>query len=225
MGRDHLGQFLLNSNANFGRGIMLLEDCEGTFNWTVSGTGGDDTHEYATAAAFIGTNGIHMKTRVTSAATNDTLRIAKILDYPASGLIVFRARFNWPDNSNVALMRLDLDVSRGNQLIRYRIVLEPGAPEIYYLDSGNNEVDNGGGLKRVYDNQWGAVELVVDANNGEYRYVQQQGWKWDLSGQAGYEVSQPDEKGVTLAFELVASSEAPAEAYLDQIYLGEFLDI
>jgi len=84
MPRDFFGNYPIVAGLGFSRDIKVLDDCEGTFTWTVGGTGGDDVHEFLAAAAWQGTYGMHLKTRTTDTDEDDALAVQKLFDFPVS---------------------------------------------------------------------------------------------------------------------------------------------
>jgi len=82
MPRDFFGNYPIVAGLGFSRDIKVLDDCEGTFTWTVGGTGGDDVHEFLAAAAWQGTYGMHLKTRTTDTDEDDALAVQKLFDFP-----------------------------------------------------------------------------------------------------------------------------------------------
>ena len=90
--REFQARVPIGSNMMFARGVLLLDDCDGTLGWVASGTGGDDVHAFSTDYAFSGVNSLKLVTRTTGAAAGDTLTVARVVEYPESGLLVYRAR-------------------------------------------------------------------------------------------------------------------------------------
>jgi len=225
MSRDHLGQFMVSSALGFGRGILLLDDCEGTFNWTVSGTGGDDVHEFATAAAFMGLKGMRLKTRTTGAAANDYVAAARAVGHGEGGLLVIRARVASPDVSVVKNLVMQVTHCDGVNDYSANINIRMSAGTVAYLDAAAAAVAMPDLAQTFTDGAWFTIELVLDVLTHEYLECFCNGTRVDLAGAGVYDVGASTERGAIVSLSVIAVGAAPAEMYADNIYVGEYLDL
>lgn len=223
--RDHLGQFQLSSNMHFSKGVLCMDDCVGAMNWTKSGTGGDDLLEHAAAAAFFGATGLHLKTRTTDAAQNDSIVAQKNFDFPASGLLVYRAKLNSPSLAAANSISLQTNACAADTLNSFSLNYNPAGPALYYIASGGNPIELTGANIEITDNQWQTIEIVLNLLTMTAISVTWCGHTYDLSG-VGMFIGIPDSATYTqLRISLITTAAAPAELYADAIYAGEFLDI
>jgi len=225
MSRDHLGQFMMASNLAFARGVLLLEDSEGTFTWTPSGTGGDDVHAFATAAAFMGLNGIQLKTRTTSAAADDLLSVQKWCQFPESGLLVLRARIASPALAAVKAIYLTASVHDGALNAQGQMMWSPNTPRVAYQNLAGAAVPITEMAFTTENLAFITLELVLDLDAMNYIAIAWNGIRKLLPAIPMYAVGSSALREVILGVSVTSIAAAPAQAYVDTVYAGEFLDL
>ena len=225
MSRDHLGNFMVSSNLGFARGILLLDDCEGTFTWIATGTGGDDIHAFATVAAFLGLNGMHLRTRVTNPAADDVVSVAKYFGYPEGGLIVLRLRLSSPDWSKVKRIGVGLNLDDGIRVYDPYVVLHPVTHRVEYHDALGNEVQAVAFDCTLQNNGWFTLELAISALDKDYVALAFNGTRVDLSAVALHDAGASAGRCAWCWIDVLAQGANAATAYFDNIYVGEFLDL
>jgi len=223
--RDHLGNFMVAGNLGFARGVLLLEDCEGTFTWVVSGTGGDDVHAFATVAAFMGTNGMRLKTRTTGATAADNLAVEKAMSYPESGLLVARLRVCPVAVAPFDYIQVLLDVSDGAAGHGACLQLDVAAGKVYYQAAGGGFVEIVALAAPVYEGAFMTVELAVDLLTNQYLGCMVNGLRADLAGLAMVSAGAVAYRFARLGVTIATAGAAACEAYVDSVYVGEFLDL
>ena len=225
MSRDHIGAFNVNSNLNFAKGIMLLDNCEGTCNWTKAGTGADPVLDYNSAAAFIGTNGMRIQTRSTSPAQYDVCSATKIIHLPVSGYMKFRAMCNFPDVSLVQQLSMMLYLYHLTDIWKAELRLTPNTPTMQYMNAAGGATAIADMALKVADGQWFELEVGVDVTEHEYVAAQFNGIEVALSKIGFYDADDTTFTGANLFLEIGSAGAAQATAYFDQIYCGEYPDI
>jgi hypothetical protein len=224
MGRDHFPNIPVGAGMGFARGVLLLDDCEGTFTWNVTGTGGDDVHAFATAAAFQGTYGMRLKTRTTATAAADNLTVTKIMGYPESGLLVTRLRFASPDWTTHDTFGLLLNVYNGVHNFQAALMYTPATPEWGYTDSTGAYVVLATLTGTIPNLAWVQAEIVLDLRTMTWLQVAANGTRVDLAGVAMRDVGADVNRDIYLAVQLLTVGAAAAEIYADNIYVGEYLE-
>jgi len=222
--RDYFGNLPIVSSMGFMRGIMVLDDCEGTMTWIVTGTGGDDVHAYETAAAWQGEKGLHLKTRTTATAQDDWVHLQKIFDHPASGLLVARLRLCTPDAAKTKSIIVTLRDDDGSQQYAAAIMLAPATNKIYYLNSAGAYVELTAIPQTFANYNWYTLELAADCRTHKYLHVRFNGLSADLSAQAMYNDAATSGRSAQLRLLVTAAVTGPGEAYMDNIYVGEYLE-
>lgn len=223
--RDHLGNYQISSDLTFARGILLLDDCEGTFTWIVLGTGGDDVHAYATPAAFMGLNGLRMKTRVTAAAQNDYLDVHKFVGVPESGLLVYRTRLCFPNLTGQASVNMNVAFYNASREWRAMLSVVPATGAVSYYDSAGGMTAVAGLAGLLPAVGWATMELVLDLNTMEYVEAAWDGNRVSLAGIGMYDLGVSTDRAVYVGISIIASAAPPAEIYADNIYVGEHRDL
>jgi len=216
---------MVSSNLGFARGVLLLEDCEGTFTWVDSGTGGDDVHEFATAAAFMGLQGMRLKTRTTGAAANDYVMVSKPMGYPESGLCVARARIAVPALAAVGGFTLAVVARNGTRRWQGELVVSPNAPTVEYLNAAGAWTAVAALAYAPVVFGFVTLEVALDLRSMEYVEGAWNGARADLAGVSMYDAAADTARGLTLAVSVRAAGAAAAELYADNLYVGEFLDV
>ena len=224
MSRDWFGSIPIVDGLGFARGIMVLDDCEGTCTWVISGTGGDDVHEFAVAAAFQGTYGLRLATRATGAAADDYVQAVKVFGFPESGLLVARVKIGSVDVSDVKTARLNLQWSNGVKGYSASVHLMMSAGTAQYLNSAGTYTAIACLAQTFSDQAWYTLELAVDCIDNEYVGVFFNGTRVDLADIDVYEAGADTERGAKVGLAVYAVGANQAEIQVDNIYVGEFRD-
>jgi hypothetical protein len=221
--RDFLPGFNVGSDMGFARGVLLLEDCEGAFTWSIIGTGGDDVHTFAAAAAFMGAYGMQLKTRTTNPAENDYVEAYKFMGFPESKLVVVRLRWASPDLTKVKSFVVDLYLRDGATTWQASLRFDTVNHLVKYLNAAGGSTTIVGMGWTEYPLQFVTAELVIDANAMEYLSVMANGVRAELPDQGLYEVGAETYRACDVGLTVTAAGAAPAEVYVDSVYVGEFL--
>lgn len=222
MGIDHIGKFNVNQNLQFTKGIRLLDDCEGTFNWVVVGTGSDYSATFETAAAMIGTKGMHVKTRATSPAENDTIQVNRQFGVSESGLLAMRGNFNFVDQSLIASISMFLHYYDGTDKLNGKVVFTPQTPLIQWLNSAGGFTAFTEAPFKVNNDVWFQMELVIDTVGKIYKSARVGQLREDLDGEALRDSGGSTYTQVLAGFILQTDGAAQAQVYADQFYMGEY---
>ena len=181
MSRDYFGNYPIVAGLGFSRDVLLLDDCEGTMTWEVSGTGGDDVHEYLAAAAWQGTYGMHLKTRTTGTTVDDYVLAQKLFDWPSTNLLVARLRVTPVVVANTKGITITLAADDGSDGYTGAIKLAPDGSKVYYSNSAGSWVELTDLAMTYYALHWLTVELALDLKAHTYRHLRFNGWETDLS--------------------------------------------
>jgi hypothetical protein len=224
MGRDHFPNLPIGAGMGFSRGIMLLDDFEGTFTWVVGGTGGDDVHALAPAAAWQGTYGLHLKSRTTNSAENDYTIVQKIFDYPASGLLVARVRTAPIVVANTKRIEIGLRIDDGAQQYAATLRVAVSTGKVYYLLTAATWVEIPILATTFVGGTWYTVELAIDCLAQKWISARFNGFTADLSAIPLYNDAASSGRSALLTLDVDASAAGPGEAYFDNAYVGEYLE-
>ena len=223
--RDHLGQNLIGSDLGFARGILLLDDCDGGFLWEITGAAGDAVHDVNGVAAFRGSGGLRLITRTAGAAIGDGMTISRRVSFSESGLLVYRLRICFPDVSRMGTVPLEVYVEIGGHEYLAALLWRPKTPDVRYMNDLGGFTAIPALAFGVSDGAWTMWEMVLDVAAFRYLSVSLGGVHVDMGGvgllDAG--ATAPRQIGVWLGFETAVN--APATVYVDDVYVGEFVDV
>ena len=224
MSRDYFGNLPVVAGMAFSRDVLLLDDCEGAFTWQTAGTGGDDVHEYLAAAAFAGTAGLHLKTRTTSAAENDSLLAQKWLGYPETGLLVARAKIASP--SWAAVKTINFIAVHGNGARNYNGQLQytPATGVVAYANAAGAATAIAALAHQELDYQFTTWELVIDCRAHQYLAVAINGLRASLAGVDLWDSAAAAQRYAGLGLGVTTSGAVSAELYASHLYVGENLE-
>lgn len=223
--RDHLGNFMVSADLQFARGVILLDDMSNDSAWEAAGTGADFSVAKDASAAFVGAYGLLVKTRVTDPAENDVVTAQRYGEYPESGLLVVRAMVGLPDASLLKQVRMFVFADSGAAQVSGTVKWVQATGQVAYGDAGSVYQDVTGMVLPWYDLFWWRWELVVDVRAAAYREVAICGYRADLGGIGMVSGATAGWRGTYFGFELMAAGAAQAVAYLDSLYVGEFLHV
>lgn len=220
--RDFFGNLPIVAGMGFMRGVMLLDDCEGTFTYVISGTGGDDVHEYLAAAAWQGTYGLHLKTRTTNTANADVVTAQKLFDFPATGLLVARLRVTPLVVARCGSILVTLAIDDGAQQYTATLALLVSTGAVSYLNSAAGYTAITALATTFTAGQWYTVELAINAKEAKYQHVRFNGLAADLSTLDLYNPAATAGRCAQLGLSAVATAAGPAEIYADNLVVHEF---
>lgn len=223
--RDHFGNNMLSSNLEFAKGIKILDDCEGTCNWIVSGTDANKTVTYETVAAWSGTNGLQLFTGDADSEEFDQVTAKKYVDKSETGLLVYRAKIGVPDISKVYTISLGLRLRTGSKSYLFLLGYFPNTPNALYITTGPSYVEVDGSDFAIVDNMWGTMELVVDCLAKQYISCNIFGHEVSLAGIDSYDEGANTGELIEFYLSVGCTAEAPATLYADNIYLGEYVNV
>lgn len=198
---------------------IFYDDCSGTYRYQNTGDGADFSSEYLTSAAFIGTNGIQMRTRTTNPAADDYVTLSKTLHLPPSKLIRLQLSAMNPLTSPNLHLIASLHWYDGTNVYMCRIRLTMADEKVYYC-SGWAPVYTDTGLHWYHEAYaWNRLDISANINEGKFHRLTVNEQTLDMSA-----ISLPSTaSGLTphLMFQVsvITAANARATAYFDQFLL------
>jgi len=223
--RDHLGVFSMGADLKFSRSVLMLDDCEGTFDWTSSGDGSDFVADHAAVKVWSGTNAIRLKTRTTGAAHLDTVRIVKVRNFPTSGLVVWRSRINLADVSLVSGVQLWMSFNDGANAYAPIVTIDSQTPSITYTNAAGGTSTLAGSGYPIEDYEWLEVEVRYDLDGLMWQSVEIAGVVYDLSSVALYATGAVTKRNIAINYRVYAEQAGIPTVYVDNIYIGAYGDV
>jgi len=224
MGREFIAWAGLSDQAGFDPDVLLLDNCEGTFSWVATGTGGGDTHEFALQAALGGRYGLQLKTRVGGAMAGDWLVGTRVFGYPERGLLVARLRMAGYMLATVGQMGFELGAADGTRLWQASLVVQPNVPSCSYLNALGGLTAIAGLGYSPGELSWTTLELVIDLVTHRYVEAGWSGARVGLGGVALRDGGVDTSRWASLGARVETSGAAAAEVFFDNVYVGELRD-
>ena len=226
MGRDHLRQFPIGGDLGFTRGILMLDQCEGTPAWQKAGTGSDHALAYDAAAAWVGEKGLKVTTRTTTPTAGDFVQCFRHVEHVETGLVVLRYKFSWPTLSQVQKTEVYLAQDDGDDVWQAMIRWVQADGFVTYQDSSSSQSATIITAGSLLNKQWAAIELVIDLKKHQYVSVRMFGTLVDLSG-VGMFFSEGGGSAKSMLVELrhYAAGANAAAMHYDYLFLGEFFGL
>ncbi len=225
MPRDHVGLYPVSSQMGFSRGIILLDDAEGTFNWTVTGTGSDFAASYETDAAFMGTKGIKLVTKTTTPAENDSCQIERFMPYPEADLLTMRMRCCLPLVSNVKYVMFSVYTYDGERLYQAEMLWQPKDGGVYMAVEHLQSIEIPGSNWEVVNGAWVTMEFTVNLKDKKYISAMFNGTRADMSAHLIEVLSASTKRYMRINAKVVADGAAQTTIYCDFIYAGEYVEL
>ena len=206
--------------ARYDPTVLLLEDCEESYKWTNSGTGADYTGSFDASFCYFGTKGWKLRTRATTPAANDYVRVARYLTYPAVRKLVVRGRVNFSTVSLVKTLAIEFAVVDGVTGYTAALLFTPNTPKVEYVNSAGAYVAMASLAHVITADCWYTFEIALDLVGLKYISASFGGTVVDLSAQGLYSFGGDTRRVVMLAFQVTAIGAAMCELGMDAIYLG-----
>ncbi len=211
----------LGSGMVFAKGIILMEDFEGTWQWLESGTGGDDVHTNGQAGSYHGTKGMTLRTRAASAAEDDIVTITNNIVYPRGDFVLVRMKLGLPNLSTVKRVVVGLLWENGAQGYKSGIYWEPNVPAGGYHNSAGAYVAEAGFGHGCEDGQWTLLEFGVDLSLAQYIRANLGGVEFDMAGIDVENTAAETTRRLQVQVSVVAAGAAQASLWGDDLYIGE----
>ena len=213
--------FSINADPQFKRGILMLDEAEGTCHWTGSGDGADFVVDYHVDAAIFGTKGLLIQTRSTTPAEDDQVAVVQYVTFPETDLLITRFRIRIPTVSTVKRFTVHTQFHDGTNLLTAGIGYNNETHALSYYNAAGGWTGIDGYTATTADGFTSIMELILDQANKNYLSVLFKGLRTDLSGLSFYTSAASTLKDLYIQFLLDTAGAAQAEIHLDSIYVGE----
>lgn len=222
MSMEHVGNYPIVGDMTFAKGILMLDDGEGTYVWTTTGTGADFAGSHETTAAFFGTKGMKLITRVTDPAEDDYVRAVRTVALPEAGLVVWRTLVRLPDVSDVKTFHLMVTEKQGVRAWNYELKWTVATPKVEVLTTSGAYTEITEFAKAIDDGGWQVVELVLNVADHEYVSALMFGVRKDLAGVPAEDGGASGYSQMEISLVVVGARNEQAECNLDSLYCGEY---
>jgi len=191
------------------------------------GSAGTDDYDLTAEeeAAYFGSYGYKLVTRLTTPAYADLVTATRKVAFPETDLLVYRLFFCLEDVSETLAFWIRADFNDGSNAYAAALKWLPNNKQLQYLDeNGDYQTISGYGQTGV-DGSWINIEMVLSLTTHEYISCTFNGIKTSLIG-----ISFQDEGAVSNLYHdfqigQLANGANQSVVYVDSIYIGEFLNI
>lgn len=221
MPEPYTGGNVASAELQYSKGLLLFDDCEGTLRWSEGGTGGDTVLAYATVASCFGTNGLHIKTRTTTATDGDTIQLYRYLHTPYSGRAFYRLRFRIPTLATVEKIEFWTEQWKDGQKYRAEFTFWPNTGVFGRQDDGGSDQAITALACVPLPLQWQALQFAIDWKALEYISASLNGVSASLAGLGLNNVTTSTATMLSFGMNVEAAGAAAAEIYADAFYIGE----
>jgi len=200
--------------------VIFYDNGDGTFNYQITADGADYVAAYATQAAFVGINGMHLKTRVTTPAADDEVvcqcRPGRCVETIANLKVMFRCT----EGAVASLIDIRLGYCEIGTLHYGHLEAQFQAHVIGYFskDNGVNTWHEIGDTYFRSDAElWHIAEISIDMATSKYRSVRINDHVVDLPTTNLAEENMVKPHSMFIELKLRALNAATHEVYLDQL--------
>lgn len=200
--------------------VIFQDDCQGALLWSESGTGGDTVFQLDSAAAFVGSKGLHLKTRTTGASNADTLYASRRTAFPQVAGLTFRLLTCFPALAGLFRIYLRTEYDDGNRNYDGELLIEPNSGDVQIRIEGTTFPAIPALTLHTEADVWFDCELTLDVLNHRYHSAIVNGLQADLSSYLVDTGPSSGDRHVLFQIRLIASNSPPAEAYFSHILLS-----
>jgi hypothetical protein len=225
MPRDSQAAFGIGVDAQYKRGVLFLDDMEYATPYVVTGTDANISVAVAAAAKCFGVKGLQIDSGDATPAEDDIVKATIKVCYPETDLLVFRARFGFPDVSDTKDLQVSMTIKDGAREYLAAIKYDLEAKKLYYWSAAGAWVEISGYAYDPSDTMWSLLDLSLDMGALSYMAVLWLGDETSLAGLAFQNVGASTERSLTLAITNTALTAAESTIYCDSLYVGEFEEL
>jgi len=199
---------------------IFYDNGDGTFNYRVTADGADFIAAYATEAAFVGLNGIHLKTRTTEHAASDSVTVIYEPGRPLEKLLTLQALFARAQTNEHFWVHLAIGFSIGAQLYQGEVRFNMSTGDADYLNSFTPNKQYTVGLSAGANHEhrrWNIFKLGIDLTALTYRTMQINERSVDLSALSLPYTATTVAHKTHIELGIVTWIDEICEAYFDQL--------
>lgn len=221
MGEEFLRRIMVLGSVPSLGPVVLFDDMEDLLKWVETGTGGDSVFEKSATVAYNKAASLHMKSRTTDAAEDDTVTANRYC-YARPGN---RYRFEviYTTENVAACKSLDFRIQYydGTNLHDVLVRYNSSLAKWQYMNTGGTFSDFSGGTQQLDQDAWHRVLFEVDLDSGEITRLVSDGL--ELSGlELGiYESASATAQHVVVSMTGTTAGGAACEHYFDDLLVME----
>lgn len=204
--------------------VVLSDEFEGVFNWTIGGSGTDYIGERRAEAAFHGDYGLYLRTRVTGAAAGDAITASRKIALQGRLSISYFLRFCPSEIDALRYIDIVLNLADGTGLYHPTIRRDHPADVWQYKDKPGQFQTIPGLDQLMMLSEWHALGIELDLLNHTYGILTFLGQTIDLSNIEMYKSSSVSSARIlTPVIEVIAETALRPCLYVDDVLVREVL--
>lgn len=201
--------------------VLLFDNIEDLFKWVESGSGGDSVFEKITTVAYNGSACLHMKTRTTNAAADDTVAATRKLYQRPGKRYRIELIFRYEVMANTRGFKVGFSIYDGTNKHDGYVVFNAVTERWYYYNSAGVETELTGFAYTPVQAGWHRFVLDIDVASGKYIQAIVDSREYDMSTLSFKVAAQAGGSTFDVFFELTAEDTTPPEAYYDDVLVME----
>jgi len=225
MAGDIESAFSTGVPAIYKKSVLLLEDFNVKPTILETGTGTDHNIIVHESSRFHGASGLKLSTRTTTPAEDDYVKGEISFCYPMVRRICVRARIRIATSSKVKDYQVELNKYTGVRHYKAAIKFDNEVHKLYYWSSGGAWVEIPGYGFEMQDEVWTLFDGVMDLNTGTYKQVTLHGIETSFEGIAVENVGASAFRNASISFIVTALIGEVASLDVDELYVGEQVDL
>lgn len=211
--------------AIYKKSVLLLEDF--TIKPTIieTGTGADFNIIVHESSRFHGASGLKLSTKTTTPAEDDYVKAEISFCYPVVMRLCARARIRIATSAKVKDYQIEINKYTGVAHYKAAFKFDNEVHKLYYWSSGGAWVEVAGYAFTMPDDIWTLFDMVLDLNTATYKQVTLHGVETPFNGPAVENVGASTARYATISFICTALIGEVASIDVDEVYVGEQVDL
>lgn len=199
--------------------VLLYDDFEKGFHFSPTGTGVDWIAELSQKYQHIGSNSLHLVTRYTGAALNDTVTVYRWTGFPSSGKFRFNCFFHHNSDSYVKTIKFRIQALDGTNMNAADLIYDPVAHKWTYATSADVENDVPGGSQNLAVEIFHKLSWEADFINSKYGAFICDNLEIDMSAISCHSGANAFPRYFQIIITAKALTTTPAQVFLDNLLI------
>lgn len=219
MSKEYIKEIRVISTVPNPADVYLTSDFEGSDRWHLNDWYAFDCGKDP-AAAFLGTYGYRLKTRVAGSLATDTARITRLAGVVRSRFVEFYFKFQFATVDKGQKIEAHFQCGDPDNITTYAVKYDLHTKKWYCLIEADTWQEITGLTYTVPINVWVSVRLIVDVINRKYRYIDLGLERADLKNIPGWVADNPNRWTASSVMLYVRNHTAVSNTiYFDQIFV------
>lgn len=211
----------IKKDQRYDKNIMLVDDCEGSCNWTKIVSGCTGSVIYDTSAAKYGTKGLLISTQDAAPQIGDYAAATRNIENPQNKNIELSLNIKFSDITKIDRVIIYLYAANGTRLYRARIIIYPNEGIVKYTNSGNTETEITDLARTFINNMWYKIVLAIDTVNMLYKNIKFGSDNYEFNNISMHNNSADSSVYMTNGYLILNKEAAISTIFLDSIIITQ----